>query len=283
MKLVQRAVEVYQTKGLKVLLLAGFDNFRYGMYSIFSSTRYPIVDVHNSKMFLSFDDTGLSKQLYLHKTREPKTTEVMKEIVEPYMTILEVGANIGYYALMEAHLMDDTGIIYALEPFKTSFDLLNKNIELNNYKSIKTYQLACSNKSGKDKLFLSPHFNTCNMANDKDLGYDEVDVISVDEFLKDKKQPDIVRMDIEGYEYYVIPGMKETLKHIKYLVIEWHSSAKKEGWEKRIDMILDSGLKPLYITKKVGYRGEEFVDFKENELKEIIKDSRWIGIVFKGW
>jgi FkbM family methyltransferase len=280
-KTISRAIEVYHKKGFLVLLQASLDNIHFKLSKTFSKTKYPIVTVHNSKMILSFDDTGLSKQLYLHRTREPKTTEVMKNIVEPYMTILEVGANIGYYALMEANLMNDMGVIYALEPFWDSFDLLNKNIELNGYKSILTYQLACSNKKGKEKLFLSPHFNTCNMTNDKGLGYDMVDVVSVDGFLRDKKKPDIVRMDVEGYEYYIIEGMKDTLKHIKYLVVEWHSSAKKEGWESRIDSILDAGLKPIHIVRKVRYRDEEYVDFNEHELKDIIKNHRWIGIVFK--
>jgi len=56
---------------------------------------------------------------------------------------------------------------------------------------------------------------------------------------------------------------------------------KKEGWESRIDSILDAGLKPIHIVRKVGYRDEEYVDFNEHELKDIIKNHRWIGIVFK--
>jgi FkbM family methyltransferase len=280
-KTVERAKEVYNKKGLVVLCQAAIDNIYFKLSKTFSYSKYPTKNIHKSKMILSYDDNGLSKQLYIHKTREPGTTKIIKEIVKPNMIILEIGANIGYYALMEAQLMNDKGIVYALEPFKKSYDLLNKNIELNKYKSIQSYNIACSNKNSKEKLFFSNHYNTCNMNVDKGLGYDLIDTITVDDFLKDKKTPNIVRMDIEGYEYFVIDGMKDTLKKIDFLIMEWHQSAKKDNWKSKINLILNSGLEPVHFIRKTGYRNEEFINFDKKDMMNIIEKANWITIVFK--
>ena len=44
------------------------------------------------------------------------------------------------------------------------------------------------------------------------LGIQDVSVLTVDEFVKDKPVPNLVRMDVEGYEYEIIKGMTQTLK-----------------------------------------------------------------------
>lgn len=283
MNLIKRTLEVYKKRGIKVLMKASYDNIRYKKAKFFSKDDYPIIDVHGFRMHVCFNDNGASKELYLYKNRESATTQIIKEIVKPNMTILEVGANIGYYALMEAHLMNDKGTIYAIEPFEKNMEILQRNIELNNFKSIETFQLACSNKSEEKQLFISESYNLCNLSKE---GKNSVTVktVSVDSFMKGKRQPDIIRMDIEGYEYYVIDGMENTLKKAKYLMIEWHakSGMKDLDWVSKIEKIISFGFKPVYFTEKKGYYNEIFVNnVNEKNIVEKIKERDNVSILFK--
>ena len=66
-------------------------------------------------MYLNLNDFGLSKYLFLNGIREPECTKIMKQELKSGMTIAEIGANIGYYALMEATIIGDSGKIYAIE------------------------------------------------------------------------------------------------------------------------------------------------------------------------
>lgn len=54
-------------------------------------------------------DKGLSKQLFITGYREPEYTRIFKSILKEEMTMIDIGANIGYYALIEANAVSATG------------------------------------------------------------------------------------------------------------------------------------------------------------------------------
>jgi len=240
----------------------------YWLYSKLHRNKLIVKEVQGSKMYLNLDDFGLSKQLFLNGIREPECTRIMKEQLEEGMTIAEVGANIGYYALMEASIIGDKGKIYAIEPFPPNYELLKKNIELNSYNNIvDLHNIAISNEPGKTKLFLNDKHNLCNMLESGNSeGFVEVETKTLDDFIKGKKLPDMIRMDIEGYEYYVLEGMKKTLKDCKSckMFIEVHPFQMFEkglDYKKPIKMLFDNGFKPTHIVKEHGPMKEESFEY----------------------
>ena len=57
---------------------------------------------------------------------------MLQAILEPGMNVLDIGANIGYYAIMESILVGTSGNVVAIEPMLPNIKMLRKNIELNN-------------------------------------------------------------------------------------------------------------------------------------------------------
>jgi len=51
-------------------------------------------------------------------------------------------------------------------------------------------------------------------------------MMTIDEFIKDKKQPKLIRMDVEGYEYEILKGMKNTLNSEVKILMELHPYPK---------------------------------------------------------
>jgi len=136
--------------------------------------------------------------------------------------------------------------VYAIEPVKTSFDALNKSIELNRYKNIKAYNLAVCSQTGVKNITTSHRNNWATMldfklAADKYKqkfnrfykGVEKVNAVTLDDFTTDNKigTIDFLRMDVEGYETEIIKGGLKTLKAMPkgaYLAIEVHAGLFKD-------------------------------------------------------
>jgi FkbM family methyltransferase len=211
------------------------------------------------KMYLTARKAGLDpmeksihKQLILDGAREQKSSEIMQKFIRPDDVILELGANIGYYVLLESKVLSDKGYIYAVEPAPENVELLKKNIHLNDVKNMEVFNLAISDKKGTARLYMGRACNLHSLINNgQDAQYVEVKTDTVDGFLGGKKPVTFLRMDIEGYETQVIEGMKKTLASpdIKRLFVEIHphrvSLEKMQGLLRKLK---DYGFETAYCV-----------------------------------
>jgi len=170
-----------------------------------------IEDIEGHYMLLDSKD---SLSLSVFKTFEPLETEVVKKEIKEGDVAVDIGANIGYYTLIFAKLVGKKGLVYAFEPDLDNFEILKKNIKLNNYNNVILINKAVSNKNGKLKLYLSEKNLADHYSFDSNDGRKSIDVdcVSIDEYFRDIKI-DFIKMDIQGYEYIVFDGMRETLKN----------------------------------------------------------------------
>ena len=246
-------------------------------------------NVQGSRMLLNLNDEGISADLALDGIREPLSTRaVQEELKEGQMTI-DIGANIGYYALMEARKVGKKGRVYAIEPVPENYRRLVKNIELNGYKNIEPYPLAIGDTTKRIKMYLSPHSNLHSMAPPKGKeikGTVNVDMTTLDAFIKKRKiRPSFIRMDVEGYEYQIIKGMRHILRKRDPLLlfIELHPhimGSEKTGW------VLSTLQKHGFRTKKVIRSltipqikaGALRFDYTPMSMEEMLKD----GSILKG-
>lgn len=187
-------------------------------------------EIQESKMYLDASDPGISRELFLRGTHEELATKVLRQELKKGMVVIDVGANLGYYTLLEASIVGNEGQVYAFEPFRKNFDMLTKNIKVNGYKNVKAYCKAVSTKSGTSKIALTDASNWGSMLDISDeiiskymkqkmhklvREVTKVDTVSLDEFLNKEgvNQVNFIRMDIEGYEVEAIKGMINTLKN----------------------------------------------------------------------
>ena len=184
-----------------------------------------IVEVNKSKMLLFPRKGGINCihfDLFLYKKREPNCTDYLmhSNVLKDGDIVLDIGANIGYYVLIESQLVGKSGKVYAVEPVRSNFELLERNVQLNNLKNVSTFQFAFSDEDAKSgTMYVSDKNNLCTMNRNaaisgkigKIVSEEEVPVATVDTFFKDKTPPNFIRMDVEGSEYEIIKGMAKTL------------------------------------------------------------------------
>jgi FkbM family methyltransferase len=181
-------------------------------------SRKAIKKVQGSRMVLDLKDKGINKDLFLYGYREPECTNIFKKELFEGMKIVDIGANIGYYVLIEAQFIGKSGKIYAIEPEPRNFKMLKKNVEINSYLSdVEFYNIAISNKTGKVLFAISPQSNhhRLSISGSKEKAI-EVDSTTLDDFVEDKEM-DVLRMDTEGAEWVIFKGMNRILSNNKPL------------------------------------------------------------------
>lgn len=216
-------------------------------------SRNAVRKVNFYKMVLPLNDKGISRGLFMYRKREflPTNYLIKSDLLAVGDVVLDIGANIGYYAIMESKLVGETGKVYAVEPVSTNIKTLHRNIELNECKNIEVFHLAFGDKRRKASIHVSNHTNLCAIRKNPSITYKKVEEISmstVDSFLKGKRTPNLVRMDVEGYENNILRGMTETLKTDVKLLIEIHGflMTKKELAE-LFEVLKESGFKVSFV------------------------------------
>ena len=191
------------------------------IYKKFSKNQFQEVTVYNSKMIVDLYDDGLSKQLLKYGARELDHKYLLEMILKPGTFVLDIGANIGYYALLENELIGSEGKLVCIEPSPSNVSLLTKNMKLNNLHDVTIVEGAISQSSGKKAFYLSHESNLNTFHNygtvEKHLSGEQIEVstYSVPDLISklDISEPlGLIRMDVEGHEVEVISGMMNGIK-----------------------------------------------------------------------
>jgi len=198
---------------------------------LYERLREDTIKVQGSKMCVSMDNLPHSYaktfQAYAFDTWEPLTTKLFKEVIRKDDVVLDLGANIGYYTLLASRLVGEEGRVIAFEPEPTNFEILTRNILLNDSRNVLTIQKAVTDKKGKTNLYVdSKDTGAHTLCNDNRLHkHIEVDTVSLDEFLPSSVKVDVIKMDIEGSEMKALAGMSNVIERSNNLkmFMEYHS------------------------------------------------------------
>jgi len=249
----------------KVFAGRGLDKFwliRKATDIIFShsgkGTESILCNVQGSKMILDTSDRVVSKTLYFTKVWEEGETTLLKSKLKEGMVFVDVGANIGYYALLGAMLVGRSGKVFAFEPDTNNYDLLSRNVDVNKYENVILIEKAVTNKVGTMELFLDTE-NSGNhklWASSKEQRQVSVDTISLDSFFESYKcKPSVIKMDIQGAEMAALQGMDKLIRtnpELKLIIEIWGDGIRGYGDSPKelIDKLINYGFNIYLITKR---------------------------------
>jgi FkbM family methyltransferase len=131
---------------------------------------------------------------------------------EECSTIFDIGANIGYYSIQFGKKSD---VVYAFEPMEYQYNELQRNLEINSLTNIRTVKKIVSSTTGRERIYFSGFENTGKSSLvKKTRHFEDISSITLDEFCEEQQidNIDLIKIDVEGYEYKVLAGLKKMLK-----------------------------------------------------------------------
>ena len=185
------------------------------------AARLDEVDVLGHRMTLDDRD---SLRLSVARVIEPTLTRFVQATVKPGDTVLDVGANIGYFTLLFARAVGAGGRVVALEPDPQNVALLTRNVERNGYADRVTI-LPCAawDASGPLRLFRSDENRGDHHVYDTGDGRESltIDALRLDDYAPLAERPPValVKMDIQGAEYRALLGMRALLERSRDVVL----------------------------------------------------------------
>jgi FkbM family methyltransferase len=169
--------------------------------------------------------TASSYEYLLGNYEDTKTIATLSSWLKPGSVYYDLGANVGYYALL-ANRFITTGKIYAFEPMPLNRQVFEQHLQLNKEKithnNIVLLPFAISDKEKEVIFSNNKEQRDGNTYIDGSSIFKSscetitVKCFSIDELLQqDFAPPSVIKIDVEGAEYDVLIGAMNTLKQHK--------------------------------------------------------------------
>ena len=210
---------------------------------------------------LCFFPTPFSRTLWIEPDYWEEQDEFFISYVKKGDKIIDVGANIGTITLTCATKTGENGKVYSIEPNPVIFSYLESNIKLNNMKNVKTFNNAIGNKrgtvdfsiirsDGQSKIIENEFKNDPVVQQGKII---RVPVLSIDQLDIQEPEFSLLKIDVEGYEKFVILGANKIIKKINCIYFEVIAkNYKKYGYTPKeiFDLLIKEGFKLFIISEK---------------------------------
>ncbi len=155
----------------------------------------------------------------------------VERYLKPGMSVLNVGANAGLYALLAGRIVGTTGEVHAFEPASVSVDRLRRNLKLNGLSEVVVNHCAVGETSGSLDLCRDPrHPDLDSHYSVRPLGEGGTDLIerirsvSLDDYWSNTcagqtRNVDMIVIDVEGAELQVLAGARMLLAESKRIMV----------------------------------------------------------------
>jgi FkbM family methyltransferase len=156
----------------------------------------------------------IGEALYCHGVWEQAVTDAIKETAKAGMTVLDVGADIGYYTVLLARLAG-SGPVFAFEPIPKARDILHRNIERNALKNVAVSPFALGSAAASAWLEQPFEKSRLNLNGAKTASGDvAVEIRRFDELAGTLgiQHVHFLKIDVEGAEHQVLMGMAHTIE-----------------------------------------------------------------------
>ncbi len=153
-----------------------------------------------------------SARSYASGIYEIEVTQLFRNLVGEGMTVVDLGANVGYYTLLASRLVGRSGQVFAFEPDPRNYAYLLRNLAASGCSNVLAVEKAVSSRTGSG-LFVPDRGGAEGWLSDRPNGHAPmvVKTTTLDDFFSARDWPsvDVVKMDIEGGEKAALQGMRE--------------------------------------------------------------------------
>lgn len=196
----------------------GIKRLHHWLYRATRPDEAVLAQVQGSRMYVDPRESIQHPGMLMHGIVDPGQTELFRRLIKPAMVVVDIGANIGYYTCLAARLLGGTGHVYAFEPFPRNFELLRRNIEVNQYANVTAINKGVAGRYDRLKLYLDRDSGLCHSLvahpGHSSGQFIEIDVVGLDDFFEREtphRRADVIKIDAECAEGLIIGGARRLL------------------------------------------------------------------------
>jgi FkbM family methyltransferase len=180
--------------------------------------------------------------------------EFILPLLQPHMTFVDVGANVGVFSIPAAKRLRD-GKVFAFEPSSWTYERLLRNIRLNGLTNIHATQSALGDQVGEASLQINvtgkDGLNTLGSATHVDceiIGRELVPITTLDHFVSQNSasRVDVMKIDVEGAELFVLRGAEDLLGRLDAPMILYEGGFLSKGFDYH-------PVEQMWLLEKYGY------------------------------
>jgi FkbM family methyltransferase len=169
---------------------------------------------------------GPSNPDYVTGNNELPVQEALVRTLRPGQVFFDVGANVGFFAVIGARLVGPRGKVVAFEPVGNNAALVRQNAAINGFGNLEVVEKAVAAVSGRAKLALAAYAGGSSLAHvgtppDATGAMLPVETVALDDLIFSQRHPapDLVKIDVEGAEREVLEGMARLLRQVRPIVL----------------------------------------------------------------
>jgi FkbM family methyltransferase len=192
------------------------------------SFRYPRKSKVYGDLLMELDYAEwMQLQLIRGHWLEPQTLSCYEKLLRPGDVFIDVGAHVGFHALVGRKIVGANGFVIAVEPQPyNSFKIL-RNFRVNGFINLKLFVAAVSDVSGMVELCDQDITDRSVLTMLDSGGKNEaqkftVPLLRLDSILKDQgeRRIKLLKLDVEGLELEAVKGLGDRIKNVDNLLFE---------------------------------------------------------------
>ncbi len=246
-------------------------------------------------MILDLQNAGISSALAIRGVRERVHLRLLRDSVQTGAVVVDLGANVGYYALEECRRVGPGGRVIAVEPDPRNLPTLRKNLQAFGFEDrSEVHPFAIADEPGERRFQLGTETNLSRLEGygsdgSADRGH-PVRVESLDSLLGSLglETFDFLRMDIEGAEMEVLAGMSGAARAARpgaRILMEVHPQHYRDRSQMKASLqsVVDAGFHPVAVVsggeprpvqfRRLGYK-PSWVGFEGGYFRGVYNDVK---------
>ena len=178
-------------------------------------------------------DHDVGQSIRETKSYEPHVTAVVREVLRAGHTFVDVGANVGFFTAMAAHIVGPGGKVVAIEPMDKNVQLISAGVWHNNFEHVEIFPYAASDHDALLPIATGPGTSNAQIVL-AESGSPRPAIFAIarrmDDMLRHVESIDLLKIDIEGHELLALRGFSEGLARCRpRMLTEFHPRCMRDN------------------------------------------------------
>lgn len=212
----------------------------------------------------SFDLSDWMQRHIYAGSFERDETKIVRRVLRPGMTFVDVGANLGYYTALASRLVGASGSVFAFDPSEYAFPRLSRMIEVSGLANVRAFQCGLADTAGERLLFGAVDednydMHTATMVPNDDPHRAVVRTDTLDHMAEQLniEKIDFMKIDVDGFEPLVLQGAagllaERRISHIMFECTEERFNRMNSSTAELVEQLASKGFRKIEQFGKPG-------------------------------